>query len=166
MKNPSLSTIKTLTPCPSTARVITAHMDERAVMHMERQWGREDCGTAGHGSFPGFAGSRVVLGTQGAQASLNVLKRPIRSSFTEPTHTTFSLQTLSSPKHSAHTAQTLQYQIKAASQGNNPVKTHSRHTFTHSHWHTHTAAYSMWSTSSFHWLRHNVNTQSGTEICT
>lgn len=73
-----------------------------------------------------------------------MLRRPIRSSFTEPTRTTFSLQTLSSPKHSAHTAQTLQYQIKSASQGNNPVKTHSRHTYSHTptdrhtHIHTHT----------------------------
>lgn len=67
-----------------------------------------------------------------------MLRRPIRSSFTEPTRTTFSLQTLSSPKHSAHTAQTLQYQIKSASQGNNPVKTHSRHTYSHSPTDTHT----------------------------
>lgn len=53
------------------------------------------------------------------------------------------------PQALAHTAQTLQYQIKSASQGNNPVKTHSRHTYSHTPTdrHTHTAAYSMWSTS-------------------
>lgn len=79
-----------------------------------------------------FCGESCHLGNRRSPGLIKCAEETHQEQFYRAGPPYHFLITTSSPlKHSAHTAQTLRYQIKSASWGNNPVKTHSRQIYSH-----------------------------------